>query len=402
MNSNDLISKAKSYLEFLCNVKPNRRTGSAGNRRATEFFADTIRPFGYEIDSTPFDCLDYTSGETEVSCDGRHFEAFVSPYSPGCDVTAELLVVSTAEELENMEFEDKILLMTGEICSEQLMPKNFVFYNPEHHQRIIALLEKGRPAAIITATGKNPEQVGAIYPYPLFVDGDFDIPSAYCSDEEGQELCKHIGRKAHLRIESKRFKSSATNVVARLNPKAAGKIVVTAHIDAYESSPGASDNGSGTVVLLLLAEMLSPYRGVHCVEIAAFNGEDHYSAGGEMDYLNRFGNEIDRIKLVINIDDVGFKKGDASYSLYECPPQLEQNINAVLTSREGLVPGMQWFAGDHMIFVQQQIPALAITAENIEELMRTVTHTSLDTPDIIDSRKLVYLSKSLCELVFSL
>ncbi len=29
----------------------------------------------------------------------------------------------------------------------------------------------------------------------------------------------------------------------------------TAHIDAFEDSPGACDNGGGTVVLLLLAEL---------------------------------------------------------------------------------------------------------------------------------------------------
>jgi len=64
-------------------------------------------------------------------------------------------------------------LLKGAICAEQLMPKNFVFYNPDHHKRIYALLEKKKPAGIIAATEKKPEMVGALYPFPLIVDGDF-------------------------------------------------------------------------------------------------------------------------------------------------------------------------------------------------------------------------------------
>jgi len=34
--------KAKVYLDELCNVEPNRRTGSPGNRKATDFLANNI------------------------------------------------------------------------------------------------------------------------------------------------------------------------------------------------------------------------------------------------------------------------------------------------------------------------------------------------------------------------
>ena len=71
----------------------------------------------------------------------QSFEVFVSPYSLGCDVTAKLVVVSTPQELEKADCKGKLLLLRGPISSEQLMPKKFVFYNPEHHKKIIALLE---------------------------------------------------------------------------------------------------------------------------------------------------------------------------------------------------------------------------------------------------------------------
>ena len=402
MKADDCAARAELYLETLCGVKPNRRTGSAGNWEATSFFADVVRALGYAVDATPFDCLDHVSGGAELTCGDRAREVFVSPYSVGCDVTADLVTVSTVEELERAECEDMLLLMRGDICSEQLMPKNFVFYNPEHHQRLIALLERSKPAAIITATARNPDQVGALYPFPLIVDGDFDIPNVHCTDVVGEALAAMEGDAFRLKIDARRVASRATNVIAKLNSDAARKIVLTAHIDAYEGSPGASDNASGVVVLLLCAEMLADYRGEYCIEIAALNGEDHYSAGGQMDYLRRYGGELGSVLLAVNIDDVGYELGGTHYSFYECPADLEATCRAVLDRFEGLAPGPPWFSGDHMIFVQGRVPALAFTAELMPELMRTVTHTPSDTPDMIDCGKLIGVAESLSELLGAL
>ena len=401
MNQNNYVAKAQSYLQTLCDVKPNRRTGSSGNRDATDFFANTIRPHGYEIDATPFECLDHVCGGASLTHEEEAYEVYASPYTLGCDVLAELITVSTIEELESTNCEGKILLMRGAICSEQLMPKNFVFYNPEHHQKIITLLERHSPAGIITATERKPEQVGALYPFPLIVDGDFDIPSVYCRGTVGDIQSARQGDLFRLKIDAGRLPSSATNIIARLNRDASKKIVITAHIDAYEDAPGASDNASGIVVLLLVAEMLSDYCGGNCIEIAALNGEDHYSVGGQMDYLKRYGGEISGVLLAVNVDDVGYKQGRSSYSFYECTPQLERKVEDVFRHFDGLVRGEPWFNGDHMIFVQNQVPSVAFTSECMMELMRTVTHTSSDTPDIIDCQKLVEVAKSLNALMRS-
>ena len=45
---------------------------------------------------------------------------------------------------------------------------------------------------------------------------------------------------------------------------------MTAHIDAKKGVPGAIDNATGVITLLLLAERLSRYRGPHILEIFAF------------------------------------------------------------------------------------------------------------------------------------
>ncbi|UGV41476.1 M28 family peptidase [Methanococcoides orientis] len=391
--------KAKVYLNALCDVKPTRSTGSAGNREATDFFARIVSPYGYAVESESFSCMDFESGESSLRAIDRSFEIYPSPFSLGCDVEAELETVTTVEELEKCNCRGKILLMKGKICDEPLMPKNFVFYNPEDHKKIYSLLETKEPAAIVTATEIKPELVGAIYPYPLIEDGDFDIPSAYCTDDVGDEIAKGTGGMFKLRINSKRIPSTACNVIVRKNPDADKKIVICAHIDSRASTPGASDNASGTVVLLLLAEMLSDHQSNICIEIVAFNGEDHYSVAGQMDYLHKYQKEFDKIILAINIDDVGYKKGKTAYSFYECSDKTKRNICGTLSNYKGLTEGGPWYSGDHMIFAQNSIETMALTSECIPFLMKTITHTEKDIPDIIDCDKLVEVAAALKDIV---
>ena len=225
-------SRAEYYLETLCAVTPNRRTGSPGNREATRFFAQTVGAWGYDLDTTEFPCLDFESDGASLVCEDDRFDVRVSPFSLGCDVSAELVTASTSEELEHLACSGKILLMKGPLCAEQLMPKNFVFYNPDHHKRIYALLEEKQPAAIVTATAKNPALVGAICPFPMIEDGDFDIPSAYCTEDTGEQIAGMAGEVCHMIVRARRIPSSASNVIARKRSDAPARIAVTAHIDA--------------------------------------------------------------------------------------------------------------------------------------------------------------------------
>jgi len=229
----------------------------------------------------------------------------------------------------------------------------------------------------------------------LIEDGDFDIPSVYCTDVIGQEILAKTEEVFRLAIEAKRIPTTACNVIARKNQVAPQKIVVSAHIDAYWSTPGALDDASGTVVLLLLAEMLQDYKGKLGIEIVVFNGEDYYSAGGQMDYLRRYEQDFTRMVAAINVDDVGYKQGKTAYSLYECPDEIKQKAHNIFGKYDGIMEGEPWFQGDHMIFVQNGKPAIAFTAEKVAELMATITHSPKDTPDLVDCGKLVEVAHAL-------
>lgn len=189
----------------------------------------------------------------------------------------------------------------------------------------------------------------------------------------------------------------------RYRPEEPGGTPENRHQRSYRCllvrTPGALDNASGTVVLLLLAEMLKDYEAKLAIEILAFNGEDYYSAGGQMDYLSRYGEDSDRIAVAINLDDLGYKQGKTAYSLYECPDEIDRTACNIFSRYSGMVMGYPWYQGDHMIFVQKGKPAIALTSEKMPELMATITHTPKDTPDMVDCTKLVETANSLRDFI---
>jgi aminopeptidase YwaD len=402
VSHSQLSEKANRYLHKLCLEIANRPVGSPGNRSATDFFAGTMASFGFETETPAFDCIDWTQAGAHLTLDGVPFEAFVSPYSLGCRVSAPLAVASTLEELEAIDVSDKILLLRGDLAKEQLMPKHFPFYNPEQHQRIIRLLEAKGPQAIVAATSRNPELAGGVYPFPLIEDGDFDIPSVYMTAEEGERLASYVGRELALDAQAERIPARGCNVIARKGADPQRRLVFCAHIDAKGGTPGAIDNAGGVVTLLLLAELLADYAGRLGVEIVAFNGEDYYLAPGQKQYLSRNADRLTEIVLAVNLDGPGYLHGPTAYSTYECPADLVAAIQSTFSAHEDMVEGEPWYQSDHSLFILNQVPAMAITSERFAELFTDVTHTPKDRPEIVDSSKLAAVALALRDLALEI
>jgi aminopeptidase YwaD len=397
METEKLYQKCLSYLKTLCEDITDRSVGSLGNRQATDFFRRTIASFGWDIETSELDVIDWEENGASLQCADKRFDVLVSPYSTGCGFKKELTGISSLKELERADIYGKIILLYGEIAKEQIMPKNFVFYNPEEHRRIIALLEKKKPAAIVTATGRNSALAGGVYPFPLIEDGDFNIPSVYMTEEEGRKLLLYEGQPISLQSQSKRIPAKAYNVIARKGRDAANRIVITAHIDAKKGTPGAIDNATGVMTLLLVSEMLGDYKGDRMLEIVALNGEDYYSVPGQMDYMDKNRNKFNEILLNINIDGAGYHTGKSAFSLFGLPVEMKENIHNVLSRYDGITEGIQWPQGDHSIFVQQGCPAIAITSKWFIDHMdsQTITHTPEDNSGIVDCRKIVEIAEAL-------
>lgn len=385
----ELNELAARYLHYLSVDLETRRMGSAGNHAAAEFCVRVIEAAGYEVSIPGFKCLDWVTRGAACRAGARNFSVHSSPYSLGCRVSAPLRVASHMEDFYWLECSNEILLLTNQLTREQLMPKGYPFYNPTHHQQFIALLENKAPAAIITATSRNPELAGGAYPFPLIEDGNFNIPSVYTTDRVGARLAQYEGQTVHLVSQAERIPAAGVNVVGRLNPYAPEKIVICAHLDAKINTPGALDDAAGVVTLLLLSELQKGYNGPYGIELLVMNGEDYYGANGELLYLEHNEGQLGNIRLFINLDALGYIKGDTAYSFYNLLEHDLALLRKQLTLHNGLVEGEAWYQSDHAIFVMKGVPAMAVTTENFVEITRKYTHTPRDVPALVDIEKLV-------------
>ena len=393
--------KCRNYLEFFCSEIQERSVGSEGNRMATLFFKKALSDLGWDTVSSRFEAMDWRDNGALLKCENRVYEVLVSPYSCGFNGEAELVPVSDVKELETFEIKGKIVHLHGEIAREQLMPKNFVFYNPDEHQKIISLLEKGEPSAIIAATGRNAALAGGVYPFPLIEDGDFDIPSVYMTEEEGQKLLRDAGKTVFLASKSERIPGKGYNITGRKGNNFKNRVVITAHIDAKKGTPGAIDNATGVVILLLLADLLKDYNGDRLVELVALNGEDYYSVPGQMNYVMANQGRFSEMILNINIDGAGYVEGPSAFSLFSLPEEIYGKTQKVIGQYPGITEGVQWVQGDHSIFLQFGVPAIAVSSkwftDNIS--VQDITHTPNDNISIVDCSKLIEISDALNSLV---
>ena len=175
--------------------------------------------------------------------------------------------------------------------------------------------------------------------------------------------------------------------------------MICAHIDSKMGTPGAIDNASGVAALLLLGELAEDYTGKIGLEIVAINGEDYYSSPGEIAYLDRIRAEADSTILGINIDAAGYVRGATSFSLYECPKEISQIANDVFLLQRGFVAGEPWYQSDHSLFIQNGVPACALTSELAVELFTHITHTEKDSPQIIDCKRVADVAEAIHELI---
>jgi aminopeptidase YwaD len=399
MGKSSFSRKAERYLRQLCEQIGERSVGSAGNQHAAQWIAEVLTGFGFTVARQAFDCIDWSHQGADMRVGEEAFEVQPSPYSLGCDVRALMVAAESLEALRQLDARGKVLLLHGELAAEPLMPKNFPFYNPEEHRAVVAVLETLGPAAIVAATSRHPSMAGALYPFPLIEDGDFDIASVFTRDEEGRRLGAHVGRQVTLVSRAQRRASTGCNILGRRGESRAHRIVVTAHLDAKRGTPGATDNAGGIAVLLLLAEHLAAYRGRLSVEIAALNGEDYYSSPGEQLYLAQDAGSLAGVELAINLDGAGYHHGDSAFSVYECPPPLAERVRHVFSPFPSLVEGEPWYQGDHMLFVMNGRPAVAITSAQAGEMLREVTHTARDRPDLVDAGILAGLAEALHALI---
>jgi aminopeptidase YwaD len=393
-------SRIAGYMDELC-AYPDRRVGGPGNRAATELATRVLSTHGFDVDVTEFDCIDWEYGDAWLEVAGERFALHVGPYSLPADLAAPLASASTIEELESEAVRGAIVVLHGELAKGQLMPRNFTFYNPDSHKRVYRALDDYAPAAVVAATGRDLNLVGSQYPFNLFEDGDLDVPNAYMKDVDGERLLAHAGQEVRLSIDSTRIPSTGEHVVATRAGDSPGRVVVFAHVDSKQGSPGALDNAAGVATQLGLAELLADVTGGPTVEIVPMNGEDDYANPGEMLWVGANEGRMDDIVLGINVDDAGRLGQTTEVSFYDVPAPLEAAVRAAMETRPGFGEGEKWFMSDHAIFGIYGRPAIAVASSDMADFMAEACHTERDTLELADMSAIAEIAGFLRDVIAS-
>lgn len=385
-----ITEKIQQHLRVLCEEIGARPTGSVANLAAVDYACKEFAACGFGVQRQNFQCMDWTHDACTLLVDGKEIPVKPAPYSLACDVRGEIICIGSLEELRSAQITGRIVLLGDALACEPLMPKSFVFWNPDQHKEIISLLEAGRPSAVLTVSLSAERFV------PIIEDGDFELPCGIIAAESSGIF--YDGAVAVLKISAHRTPAAAANVIASYGG-GQHKVCFSAHIDTKEGTPGALDNASGVAVLLALASELAGDKYPYRLEFVLFNGEDYYSNPGEMAYLASHLSHPEEYVCAYNLDGVGLIGQKTSYSFYQCPEKLISRIVGSAARFSQLERIEPWPQGDHMLFASSGVPAIAITSCGIFELVDLVLHTANDTLKLIDTAELETIVNFLFHLI---
>jgi hypothetical protein len=81
--------------------------------------------------------------------------------------------------------------------------------------------------------------------------------------------------------------------------------LICGHYDSVIKSPGADDDGSGTVGVITAAKIMSQYKFNHTLRFVTFSGEEQGLLGSDS-YAEKAFNNNDNIVAIINLDMIGY------------------------------------------------------------------------------------------------
>jgi Zn-dependent M28 family amino/carboxypeptidase len=242
---------------------------------------------------------------------------------------------------------------------------------------------------------------------------------------------------AGLEVEIQQYaagpKENFRNVIGRRPGRdpSAGAIVIGAHYDSFQDSPGANDNASGVAVLLELVRTLPPVTTERTHYFVAFSTEEPPFFGTDSMGSHRFAARLDErgvdVLLMVSLDTVGYYSDEPNSQsfpsgLFRLLYPSRGNFVAVVGDARsgeaidrvkrgmmaaGKLPVHSFRApvssglvhlSDHLSFRRMGMPAVQIT--DTAFMRDPAYHRAEDTPERLDYARMAELVRSLHGLLW--
>lgn len=284
------MNKEYELLEKLYFV---RTGGSEEELKAAHIIQDELKELGLESTIEPFDVTasNITKSYLEV----------VEPYQKKYEVTAyqnSINVEDLKGELYYFEFDNPV--------SRKEVKGKIALINGYMNMRSTKALVEAGAIGFISYSGDIDRAYNDldIREYRDMLKPFGELPGVHMKVEDAMELvekqAKSLVMSTQLTVET----VHSHNVICDLKGESDDVIVCSAHYDSVPFSKGAYDNATGSVCLYKIAEQLKDQPLKHTVRLVWCGSEERGLLGSKA-YCEQHKDELENIKLCVNIDMIG-------------------------------------------------------------------------------------------------
>lgn len=332
--ANPLLADVQALVEF-----GPRVAGSANIERASEYLIDRYRKAGYQTEIQTFTYPKFADLGSTLSVEGRSIEVWAMVHSIAGTPTGKLVTVpnfGSAADFAQVPVAGAIVIVKrgGGLSFAQ---------------KIEAAAQAGAIGVIVVNTQPEPIR-GMLLKPPA-------IPAVSVSSQVGQSLYDRAQNSEIVTLTVKTQSNAiGRNIIAHLPGVTQPKLIIGAHYDSVEGSPGANDNASGTAVVLGLARNLSPAI-ARQVWLISFDGEED-GLKGSAAFVDRATPQfLTALKGMINFDMVGVNDQlllDSSGTF----STLLKHTPMLASTKSVAVDSSQFGSSDQASFKSQNVPTL--------------------------------------------
>ncbi len=331
--------------DILKQLSFERLAGSAGERKAARIIEGHLKQFKVNYHFEPFTLYGFDTGTASLKINGTKFPAHPFGLTHNKHITGQLAFVEDGDVVQANRgaFRGKVVLTYSYTRAMSLM------------------LRDAGVKALIAIGGPLREAPSWSYRQKTYAQGY--VPSVTVTYEDGLKLSKFDGKKITLDIRQKAGRRTARNIVVDIKGKKRDDNLVIAcgHYDSVARSPGATDNGGGTVTLLKLAEHFSRHQPARDLRIIFFSGEE-MGLRGSFAYVKKHAAEVKkRAALVVNVDVSGDELGRNSFIVLGTPKLLGFADGVTRELGHFFRSTLDIYSSDCMPFAVHEVPSVNIS-----------------------------------------
>ncbi len=394
-------SEVEKDLRTLCDEIGGRVTGGASSQEAldmaealfTAYRLKNVHREGFDFQGWmrgPFQCEAVTPVPFAL-----HAVALAgTPSTPSEGLEAEIIDAAHGNPVEldklGNALEGKFALVVDEpMPGGRWMHRSEVLYQA-HKRGAIGLLYQSTEPGQLPVTGT------------CWTQGTSPVPAAGISKEDGERIKRSLARGEAVRVRITMTNQIGTmkseNLIGEVPGSGSDIVLVGGHLDSWDLSQGAIDNGTGAVTVLEAARALAASGIVPSatVRFVLFMGEEEGLCGSRA-YAAQHAGELSRTRAMINCDMTGVPVGVRVMGHKEADPFL----TALMSALEGfdLPMGISHRAGlygDHQPFLLDGVPVV-MPMTRLDGDGDKYYHTAGDTFDKITN----FRQLSMCAAVVS-